>query len=231
MGAVQGDLRLLIVAGTFVATFLIVCATAYFLLRRRKFHSDDAARPLTIGEKIAFTAQWLRHLTGADAATPHAPPPNTGGSPGIGVKVLLACVMIVVAVAVFLAVIAVALRLGNWVLEPAIGWVFQLIFPLLLTLEGSLIVAAGIIVLGLPLAKRFRRPERFRHGVLVLALAPATLWPLQYLAGSVDLGFREFTALLRVAGFFISATLFAAGLETMRRATNTPEDDSWEFLR
>jgi hypothetical protein len=54
---------------------------------------------------------------------------------------------------------------------------------------------------------------------------------LQYLAGSVDLGFREFTALLRVAGFFISATLFAAGLETMRRATNTPEDDSWEFLR
>lgn len=196
MGAVQGDLRLLIVAGTFVATFLIVCATAYFLLRRRPFHSDDEARPLTIG-----------------------------------VRVLLACVMIVVAVGVFFAVIAVALRLGNWVLEPVIGWAFQLIFPLLLTLEGSLIVAAGIIVLGLPLAKRFRRPERFRHGVLVLALAPATLWPLQYLAGSVDLGFWEFTALLRVAGFLISATLLAAGLETMRRATNTPEDDSWEFLR
>ena len=92
MGALQGNATLLVVASTFVATFLIVCATAYFLLRRRQFPWDDGVRPLTIGEKIAFTAQWLRHLTGA--TTPHAPPPNSGGTPGIGVRVLLACVMI-----------------------------------------------------------------------------------------------------------------------------------------
>jgi hypothetical protein len=93
------------------------------------------------------------------------------------------------------------------------------------------VLAVAILAIGLPLARRFRRPGRFRTGVVVLALAFATFWPLQYLAASFDLPFWEYEAVLHGLAFFISLCLFSGGLETMRRASNTPQDDSWEFWR
>ena len=91
------------------------------------------------------------------------------------------------------------------------------------------VLAAVILAIGLPLVRRFRRPERFRTGIVLTALAFATFWPLQYLAGSFDLPFWEYKAILHGLAFFTSVCLLSGGLETMRRASNTPHDDSWEF--
>jgi high-affinity Fe2+/Pb2+ permease len=63
-----------------------------------------------------------------------------------------------------------------------------------------------------------------------MALAVATFWPLQFVAGSLQLGHQEYNMFLHGLAFFISACLFTGGLEAMRRANNTPQADSWEFL-
>jgi hypothetical protein len=67
-------------------------------------------------------------------------------------------------------------------------------------------------------------------GVVLVAVAFATLWPLQFLAASFDLPFWEYNAFLHGLALFISLCLLSGGLETMRRASNTPAADSWEFL-
>jgi hypothetical protein len=248
---------LLIVAGTFVATFLIVCVIAYVLLSRRSVDPNRAshsrseagnvsarmsrrreagARPdddvkLAL-HKVTRIIEWFQHGSGANQAPSNALPPSAHGVPGSRVKVvLLVCAMLVLAVAAFYAVIAVFLQLGNWFLEPVIGYAFDLILPFLLVPEGTLFLAGVVLILGLPLSRRFRRPDRFCAGVVAIALALATFWPMQHVAASVELGFREYNVILHGLALFISLSLLTGGLEAIRRACNTPKDDSWEFLR
>jgi len=102
--------------------------------------------------------------------------------------------------------------------------------PLILRWEVPPILAVVVLAVGLPLARRFRQPARFRTGVVVVAIALVTAWPLQYLAASFDLPFWEYNAALHALALFVSLCLLSGGLETMRRASNTPEDDSWRFL-
>ena len=91
-------------------------------------------------------------------------------------------------------------------------------------------MAALIVVVALPLARGYRRPARFRAGVIAIALALATFWPLQYLAANLELGYREYNMFLHGLAFFISICLLTGGVEGIRRASNSPEDDSWEWL-
>jgi hypothetical protein len=248
---------LLLVTATFVVTFLIVCAVAYLLLvtrsadpnaasqrgskagnaperigRRSKRVAvvDDDAGQVPLREQVVRTIKWLRGMTATGQAPANALPASPHRVPGLGVRVLLACVMLVLAAAAFLLVIAGMNQLFAWFVQPVIGYVFDLILPLLLTLEGSLLVATGVLLLGLPLARRFRRPERFRLGVICVTLAIATFWPLQYAAGSVELPFKEYNVALHGLALFASLCLLTGGLEAMRRASNTPDADSWEFL-
>jgi hypothetical protein len=247
---------LLIVAGTFVATFLIVCVIAYVLLAGRRVDSKTAshsryedrqpaarivrrrtasARPdedvkIALHKAIRII-QWFQHGSGAKQAPSTARPPSAHHVPASRVKVvLLVCAILVLAAAAFFAVIAVFLQLGNRFLEPVIGYAFDLLLPYLLVPEGTLFLAGAVLLLGLPLSRRFRRPDWFCGGVVAIAVALATFWPMQYFAASVELGFREYNVLLHGLALFISLTVFAGGLEAMRRASNTPEDDSWEFL-
>ena len=87
-----------------------------------------------------------------------------------------------------------------------------------------------VLIGGLPFSKRFRRPVRFKTGVGLVTAALVTFWPLQYAAGFFDFRFWEWNMILHVAAFVFSVSLLGAGLEMMRRANNTPQDDSWEFL-
>lgn len=90
--------------------------------------------------------------------------------------------------------------------------------------------AAAVLVFGLRLARRFRRPARFRAGVITIALAVVTFWPLQLVAAGVELGYREYNVFLHGLAFFISVCLFTGGIEAMRRASNTPQADLWSSL-
>ena len=105
-------------------------------------------------------------------------------------------------------------------------------FRILLWPWTAPILAAAVIFIALPFAPRFLRPRRYRRGVIAIALALATFWPLQWAATKVQIGgFWEWTMLAHLVGMFISICLLTGGLEAIRRANNTPRDESWEFLR
>lgn len=199
---------------------------------------DDDIRQLALQGKRLRAIQALRERTGADfnqardavnALLPAAHRMRTRGVPvplvGAALLAIIAAILFVVArttdrlLPVFFRPIAVVLRP---VVEP--------FAPLLLRPEVPPVVAVVVLAVGLPLAPRYRRPTRFRRGVIAIALALATFWPLQYLAASLELGYEEYQMFLRGVGLFISVCLLTGGIETIRRASNTPEADSWEFL-
>lgn len=195
---------------------------------------DDDVKQLALQGKTVRAIQLLRERTGADfnqahtavnALLPSAHRMRAAG--GGGVSVLLICAVILgLAVATIVVVLAAAGQLAAWLLQP-VSWA---LLVLLVRPETSLLLAVAILVFGLRLARRFRQPARFRAGVITMALAVVTFWPLQFVAGSLQLGHQEYNMFLHGLAFFISACLFTGGLEAMRRANNTPQADSWEFL-
>jgi hypothetical protein len=211
----------LLVAATFVGTFFVVCLIAYLLLSKRG--ADSKRAPTRRGTGAIPAPVGYGPRPAADVAAP----PGAGRMTRLGgLPVLLGLVgtLGVVVGVIYGAVTAVNHLDVLFVLfrgVPAVPPRFQWAIPPVL--------AAVILAIGLPLARRFRRPERFRAGVVLVALAFATFWPLQYLAASFDLPFPEYEAILHGLAFFISVCLLSGGLETMRRASNTPHDDSWEF--
>jgi hypothetical protein len=193
---------------------------------------DDDVKQLALQGKAVRAIQLLRERTGADfdqahtavnALLPSAHRMRAAG--GGGVSVLLIC-GVILGLAVVVVVLAAAGQLAAWLLRP-VSWA---LLVLLFRPETALLLAVAILVFGLRLARRFRQPARFRAGVITMALAVATFWPLQFVAGSLQLGHKEYNMFLHGLAFFISACLFTGGLEAMRRAHNTPQADSWEFL-
>jgi len=220
-----------LVAGTFVGTFLIVCVTAYFLLSKRDADPKRGPRRRGAGETSARIGYGPRPAAGVGDNTwkPGPHPPGAGRMRRLGVlPVLLALVMTIVVV---LGVIYGAVTLTSHL--DRLSFLFRGVPAVPLRFQWAIpqVLAATILAIGFPLARRFRRPQRFRTGVVLLALAFATFWPLQFLAASFDLPFWEYEAVLHGLAFFISVCLLSGGLETMRRASNTPHDDSWEFWR
>jgi hypothetical protein len=214
----------LLVAGAFVVTFLSVCLVAYLILSKR------GADPKQVtARRRAAPVGYGPGPTANTAATvgPRPLSPNQLTRSSV-LPVLMALVTTVgVVLGVIYALVTAANHLDVLFLPfrgvPAVPRRFQwTILPAL---------TAAILVIGLPLARRFRRPDRFRTGVVLVALAVATFWPLQYFAASFDLPYWEYEAALHGLAFFISVCLLSGGLETMRRASNTPHDDSWEFWR
>ena len=102
--------------------------------------------------------------------------------------------------------------------------------PSLLSPAGLGILGLLILAIGLPRTRRFRRPTWFRGGVVALAAAFGTFWPLQFLAARAELPFPAWSVALHLLGAFISVCLLTGGLEAIRMANYTPEADSWEFL-
>ena len=182
--------------------------------------------------------QLLRERTGADfnhaneavnALLPKAYRGSTRGLPVWLIGAILCALVLTTTMVLVFAVnhlLPTALQpLGVW-LEP----VARPVMPLLLRPESPLAVAVLIVVVALPLAGGYRRPARFRAGVIAIALALATFWPLQYLAAHLELGYREYNIFLHGLAFFISICLLTGGVEGIRRASNSQKDDSWEWL-
>ena len=102
--------------------------------------------------------------------------------------------------------------------------------PIVAPLAPSLVTPAGlgilgllILAIGLPRAGKCRRPGRCRGGVVALAAAVGTFWPLQFLAARVELPFPEWSVALHLLSAFVSICLLTGGLEAIRMANNTPE--------
>ena len=137
--------------------------------------------------------------------------------------------LIVVGTGITLACIALILQGAKWTLFPVMDALAPILLDIFLRPGGAALLALVVILAGIPLSRRVRRRDRFRAGIALIALALVTFWPMQYLAASRTMPFPEFTAGLHWGAFFISLTLFAAGLETLRRSWNTPKDDASEL--
>ena len=127
-------------------------------------------------------------------------------------------------------VIIGAARISASLFEPVLAWMAAQFWAVFFKPYGAFVLGFVVLVAGLPFSNRFRRPSRFRTGVILVAAALVTFWPLQYAAALFNFRFWEWEAILHVGAFLFSVTLLSAGLEMMRRANNTPEADSWEFL-
>ena len=199
---------------------------------------DDDVRQLALQGKRVRAIQLLRERTGADfnhandAVTALLPKAYRGRARGLPLWLIGAILLAVVLTTTIVVVFAVN-HLLPLILRPLAVWlepVTRPVIPLLLRPEGPVAVAALIVVVALPLARGYRRPARFRAGVIAIALALATFWPLQYLAANLELGYREYNLFLHGLAFFVSICVLTGGIEGIRRASNSPEDDSWEWL-
>ena len=167
---------------------------------------DDDVKQLALQGKTIRAIQLLRERTGADfnqahtavnALLPSAHRMRAAGGGGVWVRLICA---VILGLAVVVVVLAAAGQLAAWVLQP-VSWA---LLVLLFRPETSLLLAVAILVFGLRLARRFRQPARFRAGVITMALAVATFWPLQFVAGSLQLGHQEYNMFLHGLAFFIS---------------------------
>lgn len=184
--------------------------------------ADDDVKRLMAEGKTARVRQLVRErATGAPT-----PRPPIYFILLILLGVVTAALVLVVAVVdgvVERSVSAVVHRVAPWPLEP--------FAPLLLSPGFLAVVGAAILLWGLPRTQRYRRPGRFRAGVIALALALITFWPLQFLASRLPVSFAEFKTALHILAGFMSICLLTGGLESIRMSNNTPRGDAWEFLR
>ena len=91
--------------------------------------------------------------------------------------------------------------------------------PAVLTL-----LAAAVLVVGLRQARRFRRPGRFRAGVIATAFGLVCVWALPA-AVLIAMDRQDYEMLLLIAALFVAASLLGAGINAMSRANNTPRDE------
>ena len=159
---------------------------------------------------------------------------GTTRRPSLVMLLLFLAVSVAVAGGVIYGVIYGMSFLGLRVLErlqPILEPIAARLAPSFLSPTGLVILGLLTLAIGLPCAPRFHRPARFRGGVIALALAFSTFWPLQFLAARFELPFPEWSVALHLLSGFISICLLTGGLEAIRMASNTPEADSWEFLK
>ena len=150
-------------------------------------------------------------------------------SPNLLTLLLFLAVLVAVAGGVIYGMSFLGLRVLE-ALQPILGSIAARLAPSLFSQTGLVILGVLTLAIGLPRARRFRRPARFRGGVIALALAFITFWPLQFLAARFELPYAEWSVALHLLSGFISICLLTGGLEAIRMASNTPEADSWEFL-
>jgi hypothetical protein len=146
------------------------------------------------------------------------------------IGLLFAVILIGVTVVLIYGLSAVGLIVLNRA-EPILDAAVAPAAPLLFSPTALALVGLVVLLVGLPLARKFQRPGRFRNGITAVALSLGTFWPLQLLASRVDVSFWEWRAMLHLLAGFISICLLTGGLELIRMANNTARDDSWEFLK
>jgi hypothetical protein len=91
------------------------------------------------------------------------------------------------------------------------------------------LAAVAILWIGLPRARRFRQPFRFRIGLVFVAAGLICLWLLQLLVAS-GVTNAELRWILHILAFVVAVSLFGGGLRAISQANNTARDDFYDDL-
>ena len=98
------------------------------------------------------------------------------------------------------------------------------LLPVVLT-----VLALIVLWLGLPRAHRYRRPGRWRAGVMMTALGLVGVWLLP--AGVlIVVDNTELEGLLFILAVFCGMGVLGGGIEALRTANNTPSGDQWDSI-
>jgi hypothetical protein len=96
--------------------------------------------------------------------------------------------------------------------------------PMVLTM-----LAVAVLWVGLPRAPRYRRPGRWRAGIIMTALGLISLWLLP--AGVFVFGGNTpIDGLLFILAMVFGAGVLGGGLQALSKANNTPSDDQWDSI-
>lgn len=158
------------------------------------------------------TARGRQLLRERETGAPTARPP---------IHVILVVLLLVVA-----TILVIVIKVFDGLLErvqPIVSRLMQPFAPLLLS--PSFLAAAGVVILvwGLQRALKYRRQGRFRGGIISLALAFITFWPLQFIAARVEVGFAEYRTALHALAAFLSVCLLTGGLKRSEGRTTPLE--------
>lgn len=98
------------------------------------------------------------------------------------------------------------------------------LLPVVLT-----VLALVVLWFGLPRASRYRRPGRWRAGVIMTALGLVDVWLLP--AGVLMfVDNTEIDGLLFILALVCGAGVLGGGLQALSKADNTPNDDHWDSI-
>jgi hypothetical protein len=109
------------------------------------------------------------------------------------------------------ALVVVGFWLGPTYHVPWIPWVL----PLLIL---------ALVAFVLPEAQTFHDPGSFRTGVLMIAAAVGSFWPVHAWIAGLELGFREYNVVLHGVGLFFGACMFMGGVWFLSAASNSSAD-------
>jgi hypothetical protein len=153
-------------------------------------------------------------------------PPEPGGvepvmrGPTTVWTLAVAAAVLLVGVLVFLGVIAVALKVFEYGVEPIFDYVsgpiFRVILGLLLLPWGPPALAGVTVVVGLALAPKCQPRELFLSGVFAVALGFVCLWQLPRLMAALTPEARvQLEGPVLIVGLVVSAFLLVCGFGAM----------------
>lgn len=100
-----------------------------------------------------------------------------------------------------------------------------------LLLPGVLpLLALAVLVLGLPRARRARRPIRYRFGVISTAAGLLGFSLLRPYARYIHARGADPEWFWLLIGLLVPCFLIGSGLSALSQANNTPRDDFWSSL-
>jgi hypothetical protein len=190
-------------------------------------NDDHIRRTVRDGAVQAYRLlQWFRHAP----PTPGADEPVMRG-PTTPLTLAVAVAVLLVGVLVFLGVIAVALKVVEYGVEPIFDYVsgplFRLILGLLLVPWGPPALAGATVVVGLALAPKFQPRELFLGGVFAVALGFVCLWQLPRLTAALTPEARvQLEGPVLIVGLGVSAFFIVGGFGAMGHCQWVREDDA-----
>jgi len=105
---------------------------------------------------------------------------------------------------------------------------FLLTTPYLLPAVLSLL-ALAVLRLGLPPAPRYRRPGRWRVGVVMTAVGLVAVWLLPAIVLMIVEN-QDLDGILLVLAVALGMGVLGGGLQAMSKANNTASDDQWDGI-
>jgi hypothetical protein len=140
------------------------------------------------------------------------------GTPFVAVVAIFGALLIIVGVIV-VGLTAGGLRVAEWTLFPVVDRLFTFIVSNVFRPGVLPLVALTVLVLGLPLSRRFRSPSLFATGVISTSLGLICFWLFPVFIGVVQRRCPPEAELpLVIVGGVMSLLAFVVGLQLMGQA-------------